>query len=160
MSLKEHTLAMMSHPVPYDRLSKALATYEKAARGDDAADHLQGGPKPGDAPGGLYLTDIPLNRGMMAVMRDARDLPDLERQALAWRVMHFGEALEAARTDSRFAEHVKASDEEGAVMISEPFVRGYAECRFVTTEDQVAPDIDDLYQRAEKHRAEESDSGS
>lgn len=152
MSLKEETHATMSAPVPYDRLAAAINAYEKAARGDDPADHLQGGPKPGDAPGGLYLANIPMNRGMMAVMREARELPERERQALAWRVMHFGDALEAGRADTRFSEHLKQSDEDGALMVSEPFVRAYAECRFLPSDDDVNIDMDDLFRLAEEHR--------
>src|ERR1700754_189479 len=113
--------AQMAQPVPVDTFNFALTLYEQAARGTMPGSHLQGGPGPDDKPGGIYLTNIPINRGMMAVVRENRHLSDGMRQSLLMRLMHFGEMLEKAQADSRFNDHFKPADEEGAMMISGAF---------------------------------------
>lgn len=152
---REKMGTVLQTPVPHQVFIAATEAYARAARGDDPKDHLPGGPKAGDPPGGYYLSNIPMNRGMMAVMREGRALPDDQRQALGFRVMQFGEALEAAQSDSRFTEHLKPGDEPGAVNVSEALMRALAECRFILEQDNIAPDMDDLYRIAEQHRLAE-----
>ncbi|HEX7891449.1 MAG TPA: hypothetical protein VF522_19010 [Ramlibacter sp.] len=45
---------------------------------------------------GLYLTDIPINRGAMAAAKFLRGAGVDNPQAYLWRVMHLGEILRAA----------------------------------------------------------------
>jgi hypothetical protein len=60
--------------------------------------HLKGGPSPGDESGGLYLTNIPINRGMMAVVRETQHLSEHMLQSLLMCLMHFGEMMERAQS--------------------------------------------------------------
>jgi hypothetical protein len=152
-SFAEQMNEAASTPVPFEAYAKATEAFERAARGDDPADHLPGGPRPGDEPGGLYLTNIPINRGMMAARRAVGDeLSEIQTQSMLLRLMHFGDSLESAQQDVRFAEHVKASDESGLLDVSEAFMRVYAECAFEVEAERMGPDMDDLFRLAERYR--------
>lgn len=145
----------ISQPIPFDTFNFALTLYEQAARGTMPGYHLKGGPGPDDPPGGLYLTNIPVNRGMMAVVRETKHLTEEQRQGLLWRLMHFGQVYEAARNDPRFDEHFKPSDEEGAVMVSGAFIRAAGEFRYLQTEEDIVPDMEDLFRLATLYRDDE-----
>lgn len=145
----------MDLAVPVDTFNFALTLYEQAASGTMPGYHLQGGPGPDDEPGGLYLKNIPINRGMMAVVRETRHLTEEVRQSLLMRLMHFGEVMEKAQADERFADHFKPSDKEGALMISGAFTHAVAECRFIVSAKHICPDMDDLYRLAELYRDED-----
>lgn len=147
--------ARMDQAIPLDTFEFALTLYEQAARGTMPGYHLQGGPGPDDEPGGIYLTNIPINRGMMAVVRENRHLSDAVRQSLLMRLMHFGEMMEKAQADPRFDGHFKPSDEEGAMMISGAFIHAAAECKFVASNDNFGPDIDDLHRLAVLYKDED-----
>ncbi len=147
--------ATMDQPIPVDTFNFALTLYEQAARGTMPGYHLKGGPGPDDEPGGIYLTNIPINRGMMAVVRETRHLTEEVRQSLLMRLMHFGEMMAMAQADARFADHFKPSDEEGVLMISGAFTHAAAECRFVVSAKNIGPDMDDLYRLAELYRDED-----
>ena len=126
----------------------AFDVYSKAASGEMVGSHL---PKPDPGKPGLYLSNIPINRGMMAVMRETQHITDDERQSLCLRLMHFGEAMELARADSRLADHLKPDGE--MFLVSRPFVDAYAQCHFHMSQEDLLPDLDDLFQRAQAIRA-------
>lgn len=145
----------MDQPIPVDTFNFALKLYEQAARGTMPGYHLKGGPGPDDEPGGWYLTNIPINRGMMAVVRETRHLTEDVRQSLLMRLMHFGEMMAMAQADARFADHFKPSDQEGALLISGAFTHAAAECKFVVSAKNISPDLDDLHRLAELYRDED-----
>lgn len=152
-SLTETIAAALGRAVPWETFRYALEIYQQAARGVMPGSHI---PKPEEGGGpGYYLTNIPINRGMMAIMREFRHLDELDRQALGMRIMSFGEAVNAAQGDPRFSEHFKPSDEDGALMVSDSFSQAYAECPFLQGVEDFAPDMDAIFHRAEEIRAAE-----
>lgn len=135
---------ILSVPVDPAVFEFAIPLYQAAASGAYPDAHIAP-PEPGEGPG-FRLTNIPMNRGMLAVMNATRHLSQDERQALVMRLMHFGDALNAARADPRFAVHVKEGEDDG-ILVSEVFQRGLAVCDFKVSDDYVVPDMDDLWNR-------------
>lgn len=150
----DQALAGIREPIPFETFQFAMGLYEQGARGMPGY-HLKGGPGPDDPPGGLYLTNIPINRGMMAVVREMQHLSETMRQGLLWRLMHFGQVFEAARADSRFDVHFKPSDEDGAVMVSDAFIRAAGEFQFVEQGGDLVPDMEDLLRLATQYKDED-----
>jgi hypothetical protein len=149
MSTKKSGLAAhMDHilTVPVDPavFEFAIPLFQAAASGAYPDAHIKPA-QPDDGPG-FRLTNIPMNRGMLAVMKETKHLSQDEREALVMRLMHFGDAFVAARADPRFAEHVKDGQDD-AVLVSDAFQRGVAVCAFKVTDDHVVPDMDDLWER-------------
>ncbi|MHC1668125.1 hypothetical protein ACODUO_03095 [Stenotrophomonas maltophilia] len=144
----------LKEPIPKDVFEFYLGLFHEAARGNMPGYHLKGRAAPDDPPG-YYLTNMPFNRGMMAVSRESKHMPGPQRQALMFRLMHVGEAIDTAKKQERFSEHFKPSDEEGALMVSGAFNRAMAECRFVMEGEHAGPDMDDLYRLASLYAGEE-----
>jgi len=138
-------------PVDPELLLFAIPLYQAAAMGTMPGSHI---PRPDPESGPrIALTNIPMNRGMLAVMNQTRHLSQEERMALGWRLMHFGEAIQAASKDPRFTNHVRPAAEAGATEVSDGFQRAYARCKFAGGSDHIRIDMDDLLKCAEDERA-------
>jgi hypothetical protein len=137
----------MEKPVKPELFAFAVPLYQAAASGELHGAHI---PKPDPEKPGMYLTNIPINRGMLAVMNQTRHLSHAERGALTWRLMHFGQAIQAALADERFGEHVKPGDEPESLLISSEFQDAYAVCKFETIGENSRPDMEDLLARLPK----------
>lgn len=134
-------------PIDESTFAFMVGIYEKAARGELHGAHLPGrGEKPG-----YYLTNIPMNRGMMAVMRESGHLTDHQRKSITWRLMHFGEVLERAQKDPRFAQHIKPGEGGDHLLVSYAFQSAYGAVPFMFKRGQVICDFDELYRLAEQH---------
>lgn len=142
--LAEHMDHILSVPVDPALFEFAIPLYQAAASGSYPDAHIKPG-EPGEE-AGWRLTNIPMNRGMLAVMNETRHLSQDERQALVMRLMHLGDALSAAHADPRFAEHVK-DGEDNVLLVSDVFQHGLAVCKFKVSNDFVVPDMDDLWER-------------
>lgn len=155
MAFEDDLREAMKSPIEYPVFKFALGVFQEAASGRMIGAHL---PKP-DGPG-IYLANIPINRGMLAVLREIPHLNQSQQQALGLRLMNFGEAVGEAQADSRFSGHFKQGDEPGSIMVSDAFTRAYAECRFVISNEHIGPDFDDLLSSANAYGVEEDRSQS
>jgi hypothetical protein len=132
----------LTTPVDRKTFEFAVGLFQAAAAGAIPDAHLL---KPDPEKPGLYLTNIPINRGMLAVMRETRHLTDAQRQGISLRLMYFGEVVEAAATDSRFSEHVKR-DDDGCLLVSGAFQGAYAACDLQMDDNSIGPNWDHLLQ--------------
>ncbi len=129
-----------TRPVPTDLMKYALRLFESAGSGEMPGSHI---PRPDpDMGSGFALTNIPINRGMMAIVRETRHLDEVQQQSLMSRVMHFGQALDGAASDPRLQAHVR--EEGDGVMVSEEFVEACAQCDFDTSNNDLRLSIDSI----------------
>lgn len=131
-------------PVPWKLLDFSMKVWQEAAAGKLAGSHI---PPPGDKPG-IYLTNLPVNRGGLAVAQATSHEPDEIRMALMWRIMHIVDVLEKAAKDDRFKGHVEleGKGEDLHYALSKRFIKAYARCPrpFKIVDGKLTPDIDAL----------------
>jgi hypothetical protein len=106
---------------------------------------------------GLYLADIPINRGMMSVLNELkhRGASDAIKHAIMWRLMHFDEVFK----NEKLKPFMQSSDSPGAVMVSEALIKACAEAKFVVEGEHSRFDIDDVARIAQK-LFDEDEAGS
>lgn len=122
---------------------QSVGVYQRAASGVDPTSRIR--PKRQRGQRGIQLTDIPVNRGMLAVMRLTRDLDDHSRRALALRLLCLGAAVDCARKDARFCDVIAAHDADNTY-VEDSFFRAFATCQFVKGPgEEIGPDLDDLH---------------
>lgn len=137
-------------PVDPKLFAFAIELFHAAAAGLDPSAHI---PKPDPDRPGLYLTNIPINRGMLAVMRETKHLTQDQSVALSARLMEFGFAVDRLKDDPRFAEHIKKGDDEHSLMVSEEFRSAFSQCAFRFDQECMGPDVEDLLRRANPSEA-------
>lgn len=98
------------------------------------------------------FSDIPMNRGMLAVMKELRERNMTQEQSMAMtsRLMHFGEVL----TNKKVAKFVKPG-EDGALMVSEALIKACATARITITKKRFAFVIADVARIAQELTNEE-----
>ena len=136
-SLAGEVARQMNKHVDPETFKFALGLFQEAAAGRMTGSHINKPTEPG-----YHLTNIPMNRGMLAIVRETRHLGDSERQALMLRVMHFGETIEVVLADARFNEHVRTEDASWA--ISNEFMEAYSTCKFNIDDKHIKADIEHL----------------
>lgn len=106
--------------------------------------------------GGLYLTDIPINRSAMAVVGELkrRGIEEPASQAYLMRLIHFGEMFEER---ARFAEFLKPGSEEGALLIASVLLEAFALADLVMVGDQLRFDVNSVLSHARRLEAEQAD---
>lgn len=111
-----------------------------------------------DGESGYVPSDIPMNRGMLAVMKELsdRDVSDDERMALSWRIMHLGQVFDHM---DRLTEFVKEGDSPGSVMVSEALMKACASARFIEIDDDLRFDIEDVIRIAREITTREEQEG-
>jgi hypothetical protein len=94
------------------------------------------------------LSDIPINRGILAVMKELREHGASEdvRKSMVWRLMHFGEVLEKPALSA----FIRPGDEPGAVSVSEALIKACATAKFILTGDDLRFDVDDIARIAQE----------
>lgn len=104
----------------------------------------------------LALSDIPINRGMLAVMKELRErqVDDRQRMAMTMRIMHFGEVFEAPETQ-RF---IRPGGAEGQVEISQALIEACATARLTVTDEAMGFDLADVARIAAEIDAAEDES--
>lgn len=101
------------------------------------------------------LSDIPINRGMLAVVAELRKIGVEVTSGYCARVMFLDEVFQEKE---RFAEFIKSSHEEGCVMVSEALLMAAAVAKFdVMPPDRLGFDLDDLLAHARRIEAEEGE---
>ena len=134
-TLEEMVRRQLTVPVDTDTFKYAVALYQEAASA-----RLQGAHIPPASGHGLHLTNVPLNRGMLAIVRETQHLSDDQRQALMMRVMHFGETLEAASADARFSAHLRKDDV--GFEVSNELMDALAKTPYTVVGDHITADFD------------------
>ncbi|WP_104429743.1 hypothetical protein [Methylobacter tundripaludum] len=112
------------------------------------------------------FSDIPINRGMLAVMKELREpelseelrepeLSEEQRMAISWRLMHFGDIF---KHQEKLQAFIKNGDSPGELQVSEALIKACATARIITTKKNVRYDIDDVTRIAQELTdAEEKD---
>jgi hypothetical protein len=136
-SLSDMVKRQLRIPADPETLKFAVGLFQEAASGRMHGAHIKRPNEPG-----MHLTNVPLNRGMLAIVKETQHLTDDDRQALMMRVMHFGETISAAAGDSRFEKHVQSTPD--GFKVSDEFMEAFATCRFQVTNDHICADMDSL----------------
>lgn len=106
-----------------------------------------------DRPGpGYKLTDIPMNRGLLAAtsaMRKRGDAPAVTMPVLS-RLMNLGDIFEQAEY---FGHFIRAGSGEGCVEVSEALLRAAAVARMLSDDDGVRFDLADVLAHAQRFEA-------
>lgn len=100
----------------------------------------------------IRFTDRPMNRGMLEVNRQLRELGVEPRQAYTARIMQFSDILDAA---DRFGDLIKPGEELHSMLIDEVVYEACATARFHMSGDHFGYDVDDVIARAKALKAAE-----
>jgi hypothetical protein len=143
MSLKEKIKFLTTIPVDPDLFVWCCNVYQAAANLSMPVDNPESLAKFSAGERGYVLSDIPLNRGMLAVMKelDDRAIGDDERMAMSWRIMHYGQIFDHI---DKLGEFIKEGDTPDSVMVSEALIKACASARFIESEDNLHLDVDDI----------------
>ena len=137
-SLEEILRRQLTIPADPETFKFAVGLFQEAASGTMHDSHI---PPPSTEPG-FHLKNFPLNRGMLAIVRENQHLSEDARKSLMMRVMHFGETLEIANKDSRFSDHLRI--DHAGYMVSNELMDAIARTPFVIIDNQIQADLDQL----------------
>lgn len=100
------------------------------------------------------FADIPINRGMLAVMKELRErgLNEEQKMAVSWRIMHFGDIF---RQRKKLQAFIKDGDSPGELQVSEALIKACATARIIRTKNDAHYDINDVVRIAQKLTDEE-----
>lgn len=104
--------------------------------------------------GSVYsFSDLPINRGMLAVMRELKDraVSEEDRMAFATRLMHFGAVLQS----KKLQKFMKQGEEPGALMVSEALIRACATAKMKVTRSRIGYVVADVARIAQQLTDEE-----
>jgi hypothetical protein len=103
--------------------------------------------------GGFVLKDMPINRGMLAVLKELRERKASEetKMAMMTRLMHFGDILREAA----LATFIKRRGDSDELSVSEAVIKACATAKLVVINDRIRFDIDDLARIAQQFTDEE-----
>lgn len=130
---------VMSTPVSADEFDFAVEIFHMAALGQMPNSAI---PPPPEGSSGFAFTDIPFNRGMLAVCREFMHLDDQKKQSLILRLMVYGDVIGDAKKDGRFAAHV--IENEDVQLVSKLFQNSYAVCPLIRRRDRTTVDMGTL----------------
>jgi hypothetical protein len=145
----------IGEPVDPEKFIFAAHAYQAAASMSMPTENLQSKPLLILDGTPVSLTDVPLNRGMMAVIKELREAGVENVQAYVWRLMHFTEILEARE---RFGALMKPS-QDGTAMISDAvfYAAATAKMRGGPGHADAGFDIDEVIQVAQAYAIEHPD---
>lgn len=108
---------------------------------------------PLDEKGGFVLKDMPMNRGMLAVLKELRErnAPENVKMAMMARLMHFGEIMRAPA----LAPFIKPTGNGDELSVSEAVIKACATAEFVIADANMRFDIDDIARIAQQLTDEE-----
>lgn len=95
------------------------------------------------------FADIPMNRGMLAVMKELRErgLTDEQKMAMSWRLMHFGDIF---KHQNKLQAFIKKGENAGELQVSEALIKACATARVLTSKKKVRYDINDVARIAQE----------
>jgi hypothetical protein len=110
-------------------------------------------PKPKRRTPGYYLTDIPLNRGMLGTVAALRKKTDSSQmEPILFRLMHLGEIFEARE---QFGHFIRDREDAEGVDVSEALLMAAAVARIAATDAGSYFDLDDVLQHAHRFDAQD-----
>lgn len=135
-------IAAMKNPVDPDLFLKMTQVFHDAARNPL--------PRPRKRRPGLYLTDIPMNRGMLGVIKALREakVPDGSFSAFSNRIMLMGSIFKHAE---HFPGLIKPSA-DGAIDVADALLKAAAIATIIG-DDRAAFDLDDVLAKAREFEA-------
>lgn len=136
-------------PVDPDLFVWCYGIYEAAASLSMPVENPAAKPLFADGDKTYSFKDIPMNRGMLAVMKELNDrgLSEEQKMAFGLRLMNSGDIFKYRAELQNF---FKDGDEPGVVLISEAIVKACATARMITTEKHVGYDITDVARIAQE----------
>lgn len=136
----EHATARMTKPVDPALFIEMVGIFQAATQ--------QPMPSPKRRRPGYYLTDIPLNRGMLGTVQALREKGgEAQIEPILFRLMHMGEILGAR---AHFGRFIRDRAEADGVDISEALLKAAAVARLVPSEAGPYFDLDDVLQHARR----------
>lgn len=132
-------------PADPDRFLAMTQVYQRAARV----------PLPKPSGPGYYLRDMPMNRGMLAVVGAMRKHGDSEQalRATTMRMMHMDEIFEAREFFGHFIR--PGTDGEDSVEVADALMRAVAVARIRPTGKESCFDLADVLAHAHRFEAAE-----
>lgn len=110
-------------------------------------------PKPKRRSPGYYLTDIPLNRGMLGTVAALRKKGAAAQvEPILFRLMHLGEIFEARE---HFGDFIRDRADADGVDISDSLLMAAAVARMSPNEEGPYFDLDDVLQHVHRFEAAE-----
>lgn len=148
-------LAAMLEPVDPQLFLYCSGLYSAAAHLQMPVENPENRPIHFDDGTAIALTDIPVNRGMLAVTKELREqkVSEETKAAMVTRLLHFGEILDAK---GALAEWIKPSDAEGALSVSEAVILACASARLIVENDHIRYDVEDVARIAKQYDDEEA----
>lgn len=136
----EHAAARMTRPVDPALFVEMVNVFQAATQRPI--------PAPKRRRPGYYLTDIPLNRGMLGTVQALRQKGgDLQVEPILFRLMHMGEIFEAR---ARFGHFIRDRADADGVDISEAPLKAAAVARLMPSEAGPYFDLDDVLEHARR----------
>lgn len=136
----EHAAARMTKPVDPALFVEMVNVFQAAAQ--------RPLPTPKRRQPGYYLTDIPLNRGMLGTVQALRKKGgDIQAEPILFRLMHIGEIFEARE---RFGNFIRDRADADGVDISEALLKAAAVARLTPNETGPYFDLDDVLRHARR----------
>lgn len=122
----------------------ALQVFLHASLGEMPGAHI---PPPPAGEAGMFLTNHPLNRGMMAVKRELPQLDEVQFTTLFTRLYCYRGDIARCMEDIRFSDLIKLSEDGQDILVHDELTGNYAGCRFVATDEFMGADLEDLHRR-------------
>ena len=136
----EHAAARMTKPVDPALFVEMVSVFQAATQ--------RPMPAPKRRRPGYYLTDIPLNRGMLGTVQALRKKgATLQFEPILFRLMHMGEILEAR---AHFGHFIRDRADAEGIDISEALLKAAAVARLMPREDGPYFDLDDVLAHARR----------
>ena len=135
----------LQSPADPDRFLAMTQVYQKVARV----------PLPKPVGPGLYLKDMPMNRGMLAVVAAMRKHGDSERavRATTMRMMHMDEIFEAREY---FCDYIRpGTDGDGSIEVADVLMKAAAVARILPMGDGSCFDLAEVLAHARRFEAAE-----
>jgi hypothetical protein len=145
--MKSTYLQDMQAPADPDRFLAMTQVYQEAAQ-------MPLAPR---SRAGIRLTDIPMSRGMMAVVGVMRKHGDAQSQVVATmsRMMHLGEIFEAAEFFGHFILPGADGDRDGGTQVADALMRAAAVARINPPGEFIHFDLADVLAHAQRFEAAE-----
>jgi hypothetical protein len=101
--------------------------------------------------GTVAFSDIPMNRGMLAVTNELNEqgVDEVTRFSLCWRIMHFGDVL---KETGRFARWIRPLDGVDSTDVADALIRACAHAK-MRVDGSGSFDMDDVSRYAEEIEA-------
>lgn len=141
--MKSKFIQDLQAPADPDRFLAMTQVYQRAARV----------PLPKPSGPGLYLSDMPINRGMLAVVGAMRKHGDSEQalRATTMRMMHMDEIFDAR---DYFGDYIRpGTDDEDSIEVADVLMKAAAVARILPLGDGACFDLEDVLAHAQRFDA-------